>query len=214
MRVLFGEYGDHQLAAMSMNLAKQFANVAVGLAAQGLSPPKAIARQKSATPVRPAPAVAKNKTNEGDEAELSRVFQHDVKNFRNPKSVSLIHQEYHGEGAYKDVPVVGGLKRLEDKYGTKWRSKKIAGSTGSPAKEGYQKAFSRMQLIVKCVDRQISDGKEKAEVLKEMDELFVKEKCKTLQQFRDCLKKSQILPKQREPQGVESTGQNGPTTPV
>jgi hypothetical protein len=62
-----------------------------------------------------------------------------------------------------------------------------------------------MQLLVKCVDHQIAHGKEKAKVLKEMDELFVN---------KNSLKKSEILPKQREPQGVESTGQNGPTTPV
>lgn len=108
----------------------------------------------------------------------------------------MIYQEYYGEGFFKDVPLVGGLQGLEDKYGTKWRS-------GS----AFQKSFNRLRVIVKCVGRQIAEGKEKEVVLKEMDELFKEKGCKTLQQFRNALAEGDLFPKR-----VGSTSRQRPAT--
>ena len=64
--------------------------------------------------------------------------------------MTTIYDEYYGLGAYLNFPIEGGLNGLEVKYGKKWRQGNAA----------YLKAFSQVQLIVKCVDQQITEGKD------------------------------------------------------
>ena len=183
MRVLLGEYSQNQVDSMCNMMAQQYANLAVGFAAQGR---QRVVAKKAVIPVvapPPPPPEAQDKVVES-EAEFSRVFHYNITNARSPKSVSSIHQEYYGQGPFKDIPVVGGLKGLKDKYGTKWR-----------AGGAFQKAFNRLQLIVKCVDSQIQSGKAKEVVLMEMDKLFDEKNCRTLQSFWNVLEKEELLPK-------------------
>jgi hypothetical protein len=202
MRALLGEYSQTQVDSMCNMMAQQYANLAVGFAAQGRQ--RGVAK-KAATPVvapPPPPPETQDKVDESDEFsdEFSRVFHHNITNARSPQSVSSIHQEYYGEGRFKDIPVVGGLKGLEDKYGTKWR---VGGA--------FQKAFNRLQLIVKCVDSQIQSGKAKEVVLTEMDKLFDEKNCRTLQSFRNVLEKEELLPKMKQPKKKQrSTGTTRP----
>lgn len=198
MRVLLGEYSQNQVDSMCNMMAQQYANLAVGFAAQGR---QRVVAKKAVTPVvapPPPPPEAQDKVVES-EAEFSRVFHYNITNARSPKSVSSIHQEYYGEGPFKDIPVVGGLKGLKDKYGTKWR-----------AGGAFQKAFNRLQLIVKCVDSQIQSGKAKEVVLMEMDKLFDEKNCRTLQSFRNVLEKEELLPKIKQ----RSTGTTRPAESV
>ena len=124
--------------------------------------------------------------------ELKKVFQHLIQNTCSPQSVKAIYKEYHGLGDYLDVPVTGGFAALEKKWGNKWR-------VGNAA---YQKAFSQVQLIVKCVDSQITEEKDQETVLEQMDKLFQEKECKTLQHFRSALEVMGLLPKQK----VQSAG--------
>ena len=80
-------------------------------------------------------------------------------------------------GEFEDVPVKGGLKPLDEKFGTKWRS----------GESGYQQAYSQMQQIVKAVDLEVEKGKEIVDVLQEFDHLFVEKECKGLQHMREAL---------------------------
>ena len=120
-----GEFSNNQMRSMNMMLANQFASIAMGYAAttQQERPAAKKAAKKPAThPVPPVPAVATNIEKDNDDPEFNRIYHHTIQNATSPKSVSRIYQEYYGEGSFKDVPVVGGLQGLEDKYGMKWRS--------------------------------------------------------------------------------------------
>ena len=195
MRTLLGEHSQSQVESMCTMMAQQYANLAVGFATQGLqraAQTKKVGTGPPVAPPPPPPAQEQERVHDSD-AEFRRVFHHRIMNVRSPQSVSSIYQEYYGEGSFKDIPIVGGLKGLEDKYGTKWR-----------AGGAFQKAFNRLQLVVKCVDSQIELGKAKEVVLLEMDDLFKERRCKTLQSFRDVLQEENLLPKQRErPTGAQ-----------
>ena len=128
-----------------------------------VSPPKQTSNVPTVTPNPcPSPPAAVD-------AEFQKIFQHNIVNTRLPKNVTAIYDEYYGLGAYLNVPIEGGLHGLEVKYGKNWRQGNAA----------YQKAFSQVQLIVKCVDQQITEEKDQATVLEEMDKLFVEKNCKT-----------------------------------
>ena len=119
---------------MTISLATQFANIAVGLVANSTTPPpKKLPAAASVTPQdHPPPPTALV-----DDHHLTRPTLH---NRSTPVSVTAIWDEYHGLNAYKDQPIAGGFKVIEENFGTKWRR-------GNPS---YQKAFSRFQQIVAC----------------------------------------------------------------
>jgi Transcriptional activator of glycolytic enzymes len=193
MKEILREWGNEQKLA----LAQQLASIAVGLATPDKSSRLQAAEKPPAEAAAPSPTQERPREESHGDSEFERVFHWTIQNTKRPPSVTAIFQEYYGEGPYKDLPIAGGIKSLEDKYGTKWRS----------GDSGYQKAFSRFQLVVKCVDRLIGEGREKDVVLAEMDALFVRKECKTLQQFRNALEEADLLPKQRT--RVRSTGPQG-----
>lgn len=121
-----------------------------------------------------------------EEDEFHRVLRHPLKSRHEPRSATAVYDEYYGQGSFVGMPIEGGLKGLDDKYKRKWRQ----------GDQAYQKAFSRIQQVVSCVDRRMKEeSKEKEDVLSELDELFVAKKSRTLVKMVGELQKTGWLPK-------------------
>jgi Transcriptional activator of glycolytic enzymes len=83
----------------------------------------------------------------------------------------MVYDEYKGEGEFSGKPIIGGLKGLDEKYNTKWRSGDAA----------YQKAYSRIKQVVSCVETRMKEqNRMREEVLQELDELFAEKECRNL----------------------------------
>ena len=171
IKELLDNYIREQTQSLSLILASQFATAAVGLATQHLrhfppSPP--VQRPPSPSAIDPPRAAPEEMEERVDDTMPIRPA---LNNRRSLKNVSSIYDEYYGLGDYQGDPVEGGLKGLEDKYGTEWRQ-------GDPS---YQKAFSRIQQIIKIVELEMEKGRSKEEVLSELDGVCMNRKGQGLQ---------------------------------
>ena len=98
-----------------------------------------------------------------------------------------IHDEWFGEGIYKNVPVPGGLEALELSHKSKWR-KHFSGS--------QDKAFSRLKRIVRALkDESNCSGHTIIEVCERWNSIYSTECKKSLSKMEDWLKTSGRLPK-------------------
>jgi hypothetical protein len=162
MNVLLEDFGSQQ----RMELANQFFNVGVGLATtrrpgRSSTSPMMAAAEVATNPSPPSPSASVVAT---EEDEFLKVLRHPLKSRHEPRSATAVYHEYYGEGDFTGRPIDGGLKALEDKYKSKWR-------TGDHA---YQRAFSRIQQVVSSVDRRMKEqSMDKDAVLEELDQLFV-----------------------------------------
>jgi hypothetical protein len=177
MRQLFQDFAVDQREGMRMTLARNFMNVAVGL----VSPSVGAGSPQSPSvppPSPPTPPTTTTTTTTDDDMKV----RPELKNRRRPKSATAIFEEYYGLGEYEGQPIVGGLAAMDSKYHNKWRL----------GDAGYQKAYSRMQQIVKAVDTEINQGKTQEAVLAEYDALFVGHEQKGLEFLRKLV--SHVLP--------------------
>jgi hypothetical protein len=104
------------------------------------------------------------------------------------KSLASLWNEWHGNDEFEGIPVVGGLKHLEESMGHQWRAH---------FSQSEKTAFSRMKSIVLGIDnyavsRQISS----ATAVDELDETFREFKCQLAKmvswlQDRDYIQKKQ-----------------------
>jgi hypothetical protein len=175
MRELFEFYTENQTRSMNMTLANELAKVAIGLVtkAHTHTHPPAFRPQHEV----PSPSASTTPPESPPALDDEFVLRPELANRFNPKGATSIYHEFYGLGEFEDVPVKGGLKALDEKFGTKWRS----------GESGYQKAYSRMQQIVKAVDLEVGKGKEIVDVFQEFDHLFVEKECKGLQHMREAL---------------------------
>ena len=157
MNGLFDEFGSQQ----RLQLVNQFISVGVGLATTTEGRRKVASKAVATNPSPPSPSASVVAT---EEDEFHRVLRHPLKSRHEPRSATAVYDEYYGQGSFVGMPIEGGLKGLDDKYKRKWRQ----------GDQAYQKAFSRIQQVVSCVDRRMKEeSKEKEDVLSELDELFV-----------------------------------------
>jgi Transcriptional activator of glycolytic enzymes len=178
MHGLLENFGSQQ----RLELANQFISVGVGLATTNQVRRK-VATEAATNPSPPSPSAA---VVAREEDEFQRVLRHPLKSRHEPRSATAVYEEYYGQGSFVGMPIEGGLKGLDDKYKTKWRK-------GDPA---YQKAFSRIQQVVSCVDHRMKEeSKEKEAVLSELDELFDAKKSRTLAKMVEELQQTGWLPK-------------------
>lgn len=171
-------------------LAAQFAQIAVGLST---SLPSAARLTKNTTTMtaEPPPQDTIEDNAAVPVSDLERVRFHPLACRIRATNATAIYEEYHGIGDFNDVPAEGGLKSLDEKWGTKWRS----------GDAGYQKAYSRMQLVLKGVDLQVKAGKELVVVLNEFDALFAEKNCKTMDNMVVALQNAKLLPKRERSVG-------------
>jgi hypothetical protein len=188
MEEALDEFGVQQRMQQRMELASTFVNVGVGLASQPGNVPRARRPEGSnpSSPAGPSESVIVPQPEQDAQDELERVFRHELKSRHEPRTATFVYNEYYGLGDFEGKPIEGGLKALEDKYKTKWRR----GDTA------YQKAFSRIQQVVSCVNHAIKDqSREKENVLQQFDTLFDKKECSTLPKMVEQLKASGWLAK-------------------
>jgi Transcriptional activator of glycolytic enzymes len=176
MKALMVDYLKENNKHMTMALASQFANIAVGLVhTQGdsLTPPM----EAASPPEVQQPDLPRTTRTDLPPSTIEFVCP-TIATRLQPYSVTAIWDEYHGRHFYQDHPVCGGLKALEEKHGTKWRQ----------GDKSYQKAFSRMQQIVRCVGNKAErDGTTIDEVLTEFDILFDGMRVKSVSKLIDLL---------------------------
>lgn len=87
-------------------------------------------------------------------------------------SLLSIWNEWYGNEEFNNRPVVGGLKRLEQSFGSKWRSH---------FSQGERTAFSRMKSIILGIENYaVSKGMSSGMSIAELDEIFqARDGCKS-----------------------------------
>jgi Transcriptional activator of glycolytic enzymes len=138
-------------------------------------------------PPSPLAAPAAEDPGPDDERDDVTIYKHATIHQRNqPTSVSSIYEEYYGIGNFKDRPMVGGFAGLEEKFKMKWRE----GDTS------YNRAFLRMKQIVDCIDNEATtSGRPVADVLKQIDELFIANTCNSTAKVIRILQEENLIPK-------------------
>jgi hypothetical protein len=190
MRQLFNEFAHEHREGIRITLARDLMNVAVGLVS-----PSTVAGSPQAPSVLPPLPPSPPTTTDDDDDDMK--VRPELKNRRHPKSATAIFEEYYGLGEYKGEPIDGGLAAMDSKYQNKWRL----------GDAGYQKAYSRMQQIVKAVTIEIEKGRTQESVLAEFDGLFAGNESKGLEFLRKQV--CHILPLRGRTTGRTTVGTDG-----
>ena len=86
---------------------------------------------------------------------------------------------------FEGKPIDGGIKALETKFGTKWRV----------GDQGYQRAFSKMKMIVEAVDKRSVDTNQHVdEVLADFDEAVADDQIVKLSPIFNKLRSVGLIP--------------------
>jgi hypothetical protein len=166
MRQLFNDFAVEHREGICTTLARNLMNVAVGL----VSPSTVAASPHSPSVLPPLPPTPPTTNDVDDDMKV----RPELKNRSHPKSATAIFEEYYGLGEYQGEPIDGGLAAMDSKYQNKWRL----------GDAGYQKAYSRMQQIVKAVTIEMGKGRTQESVLAEFDGLLAGNESKGLEFLR------------------------------
>ena len=81
----------------------------------------------------------------------------------NPRSASMIWNQWHGIGIYNDIPVKGGIPEMEKLHYTRWR-------------RGYSNAeknqFYRLKMIIETMKEAKKGKSDDDAFFREMNEVF------------------------------------------
>mmetsp|Transcript_22817 Transcript_22817/g.23101 ORF Transcript_22817/g.23101 Transcript_22817/m.23101 type:complete len:337 (-) Transcript_22817:105-1115(-) len=81
-----------------------------------------------------------------------------------PSSITAMCDEWYGIGSFLDVPIIGGVEELENKYNNAWRKKQTSANA---------KVFSRWKTVMDCIKKQQeSNSVTQEEILVEFDVIF------------------------------------------
>jgi hypothetical protein len=104
---------------------------------------------------------------EEEDEDFKRASVHLIR-IRDIDRIDDIYYEFKGIGRlFRGIPIEGGLEACDTRWKTKWRKH------FNPAD---QKRFSRMTMLAKAIDKEVSEGVALRDVLAKFDHYFLQKK--------------------------------------